>query len=75
MSLTATPTFSFVAITSTHWRSFIPPTTATATAATAVMTMSSLAAASRELLDLLHDFFKHIYPLFIHLLELVVCLV
>ena len=73
MSLTATPTFSFVAITSTHWRSFIPP--ATATAATAVMTMSSLAAASRELLDLLHDFFKHIYPLFIHLLELVVCLV
>jgi hypothetical protein len=58
--LTAAPTLPFVAVTSTHWRSFMPPVTATAPLA--IMTMSPLAAALGELLDLFQNFFKHFLP-------------
>ncbi len=71
--LTAAPTLPFVAVTSTHWRSFMPPVTATAPLA--IMTMSPLAAALGELLDLFHNFFKHVLPLFFFIFELVICLV
>ncbi|MFF2288125.1 hypothetical protein [Peribacillus butanolivorans] len=79
--LTATPpSFSFIAVTTTHWRPFIPPAAATsaatsaATAASAIMAMSSLAAAFGKLLNFLHYFFKHIFHLFSSFLELTVLL-
>lgn len=72
--LTATPpSFSFIAVTTTHWRPFIPPAAA-ATAASAIMAMSSLAAAFGKLLNFLHYFFKHIFHLFSSFLELTVLL-
>ncbi|KRF67361.1 hypothetical protein ASG99_15915 [Bacillus sp. Soil768D1] len=71
--LTATPpSFSFIAVTTTHWRPFIPP--AAATAALAIMAMSSLAAAFGKLLNFLHYFFKHIFHLFSSFLALTVLL-
>lgn len=75
--LTATPpSFSFIAVTTTHWRPFIPPAAATsaATAASAIVAMSSLAAAFGKLLNFLHYFFKHIFHLFSSFLELTVLL-
>ncbi|AXN41141.1 hypothetical protein DTO10_24030 [Peribacillus butanolivorans] len=72
--LTATaPSFSFIAVTTTHWRPFIPPAAA-ATAASAIMAMSSLAAAFGKLLNFLHYFFKHIFHLFSSFLALTVLL-
>ncbi|MEK3886817.1 hypothetical protein [Bacillus sp. FSL K6-3431] len=82
--LAAAPPPPFVVVTSIHWRTFIPSVAATTasaimpissitTTASAIMTtMSSLAAALRELLDLLQYFFKHFLPLFIRFLERVV---
>ncbi|KON68992.1 hypothetical protein AKG34_09480 [Peribacillus butanolivorans] len=71
--LTATPpSFSFIAVTTTHWRPFIPP--AAATAASTIMAMSSLAAAFGKLLNFLHYFFKHIFHHFSSFLELTVLL-